>query len=597
MNSDTWRHPLAALALSLLLSHWGTIQADDTPPADAVATAHPLATQAAWEIFDAGGNAFDAAVAVSAALAVVEPYGSGIGGGGFWLLHRAEDGHQVMVDGRETAPGEATANMYLDDAGQPLPRASLDGALAAATPGTPAALAHLSEHYGRLGLARNLQPAIRYARDGFQVGQLYRRMARFRLDALRASPESASILLNDGRVPPVGHRIVQRDLADTLERLARLGKDGFYEGATARRLVEAVRDNGGIWKPEDLAGYSVVERPPVSGTYHGIRVVSAPPPSAGGIGLVTMLKLLEPWNLTAMDAASRIHLAVEAMRRAYRDRALYLGDPDFTSFPQRELLSGAHMEALSRDMRLDQASPSAELITPPTARGDNTTHFSIIDADGNRVAATLSINYPFGSGLMARGTGVLLNNEMDDFARQPGVPNGYGLVGGHANIIEPGKRPLSSMTPTFLESGDRVAVLGTPGGSRIITQVLLGTLAFAEDQPPDVWVSLPRFHHQYLPDRIQHEPGAITIETRRALVARGHTVVPMFREYGDMQAVLWNRLHDTMQAASDPRGEGLAEVRERQDRTGISRSAGTCSLWTHPVRPARNGEIRGLKAC
>lgn len=551
------------LLILLLLFLPTVLLARESPPGDAVATAHPLATDAAFEILDAGGNAFDAAVAVSATLAIVEPYGSGIGGGGFWLLHRAEDGRQTMVDGRETAPGEATRDMYLDESGSVNERASLDGPLAAGIPGTPAALVHLTERYGRLSLAENLAPAIRHAREGFEVGEHYRRMVRFRLDALRASPAAAAVLLKDNAVPPEGHRITQPALAETLQRLAEQGHDGFYSGQTARQLVEEVRDAGGIWQLNDFSDYRVVEREPITGTYRGIRITSAPPPSAGGIGLMTMLGLLEPWDLQAMDRASRIHLAAEAMRRAYRDRSLYLGDPDFAEVPVQRLLSDEHLEFLRQDLRLDRATPSDALAAPPRKLGENTTHFSIIDAEGNRVGATLSINYPFGSGFMAAGTGVLLNNEMDDFTSQPGTPNAYGLVGGTRNTIEPGKRPLSSMSPTFLESEDRVAVLGSPGGSRIITQVLLGVLAFAEDEPPRVWVSRPRYHHQYLPDRIQHEPGAITIETRRALVERGHSVVPMTRQYGDMQAVLWHRQHDRMRAASDPRGGGKADVRKR----------------------------------
>ncbi|MEX0871125.1 MAG: gamma-glutamyltransferase [Aquisalimonadaceae bacterium] len=551
------------LVLVILLFLPASLLARETPPGDAVATAHPLATDVALEILDAGGNAFDAAVAVTAALAVVEPYGSGLGGGGFWLLHRAEDGFQTMVDGRETAPGEATHDMYLDEVGDVRDRASLDGALAAGIPGTPAALVHLVENYGRLSLAENLAPAIRYARNGFEVGPHYRRMVRFRMDALRASPDAAAVLLKDGDVPPEGHRIVQSDLADTLERLATSGREGFYRGETARMLVKAAREGGGIWRLEDFADYTVVEREPITGRYHGIRITAAAPPSAGGIGLVTMLGLLEPWDLSAMDEASRIHLAAEAMRRAYRDRSLYLGDPDFTDIPLRRLQSEDHLRLLREDLRLDQATPSDSLAAPPDGTGEDTTHFSIIDSDGNRVGATLSINYPFGSGFMAAGTGVLLNNEMDDFASQPGKPNAYGLVGGTRNAIAPGKRPLSSMTPTFLESEDRIAVLGTPGGSRIITQVLLAILAFAENEPPETWVSRPRFHHQYLPDRIQHEPGAITIETRNGLRQRGHSVVPMTREYGDMQAVSWHRRDNVMEAASDPRGGGRAEARVR----------------------------------
>ncbi|SEP14313.1 gamma-glutamyltransferase [Aquisalimonas asiatica] len=531
----------------------------DGPPGAAVATAHPLATDAAVEILDQGGNAFDAAVAATAALAVVEPYGSGIGGGGFWLLHREADDFQTMVDGRETAPGQATRDMYLDESGEVRGRDSLDGPLAAGIPGTPAALVHITDEYGELDLATNLEPAIRYARDGFEVGEHYRRMIRFRLDAVRDSPAAAAVLLDDGEVPEEGHTIVQTDLALTLERLARDGLDGFYRGDVAERLVRGTNEAGGIWSMDDLADYAVVEREPVQGTYQGLRITSAAPPSAGGISLMTMLNILSQHELRNKPEAERIHLKVEAMRRAYRDRQLFLGDPDFVDIPIERLTSMAHAEAIGADVELDRATPSEDL-PEPEREGEDTTHFSIIDRDGNRVGATLSINYPFGSGFMPPGSGVLLNNEMDDFASQPGKPNAYGLVGGEANAIEPGKRPLSSMTPTFVESDDRVAVIGSPGGSRIITQVLLGVISFSDHLEPEQWVARPRFHHQYLPDKIEHEPGAISVQTRRALTAKGHTVRPMLRRYGDMQVAFWNRGDGVMDAVSDPRGGGEGRV-------------------------------------
>ncbi|WP_290649365.1 gamma-glutamyltransferase [Aquisalimonas sp.] len=549
----------AVFGVAMLLA--ATAAGADRPPGAAVATAHPLATQAAVDILEQGGNAFDAAVAVTAALAVVEPYGSGIGGGGFWLLHRESDGHQSMVDGRETAPGRATRDMYLEEGGDVRDRDSLDGPLAAGIPGTPAGLVHITEEYGELGLAENLEPAIRYASDGFEVGKHYRRMIRFRLDALRDSPAAAEVFLDDGDVPEEGHTIVQTDLALTLRRLAEEGLDGFYRGEVAERLVEGTNEAGGIWSYEDLQEYAIVEREPVQGSYQGVRVTTAAPPSAGGIGLMTMLNILSQHELRNKPQAERIHLKVEAMRRAYRDRQVFLGDPDFVDIPQGRLTSMEHAETIAADLSPDRATASEDLPEPDMG-GDNTTHFSIIDDAGNRVGATLSINYPFGSGFMPPGSGVLLNNEMDDFASQPGKPNAYGLVGGEANAIEPGKRPLSSMTPTFLESDGRVAVIGTPGGSRIITQVLLGTISFVDRLAPEQWVARPRFHHQYLPDRIEHEPGAISVETRRALTAKGHTVRSMLRRYGDMQVTFWDRDEGRMDAASDPRGGGEARVTE-----------------------------------
>ena len=551
-----------ALALCLLATAPLAAATGAPPPDSAVASAHPLATRAGLEILKQGGNAFDAAVAVSAALAVVEPYSSGLGGGGFWLLHRQSDGLDVMIDGREMAPGAATADMYLDAQGKPRPRAPLDGPLAAGIPGVPAALVHIARKYGRLPLARSLAPAIRYAEQGFPVDARFLGMAHFRLNVLRRSPAAARAFLVDGKPPATGHTLKQPDLARTLRALAREGRAGFYEGETARRMVSAVRGAGGIWSEKDLSGYAVIERKPVTGTYRGIRIVSAAPPSAGGVGLVEMLNILSGYSLAHLDRTTRDHLVVEAMRRAYRDRAAYLGDPAFVDMPLARLTDPDYAAGLRASINPARATPS-DLLAPtaPTVSiGDDTTHFSILDQQGNRVAATLSVNYPFGSGFMAPGTGVILNDEMDDFATAPGKPNVYGLVGGRANAIAPGKRPLSSMSPTFVETPDRIGILGTPGGSRIVTMVLLGVLDFAAGKPPEYWVTQPRFHNQYLPDRIQYEPGAFTDAERKQLKAMGHTLDRMRRRYGNMQAILWDRKANRVEAASDPRGIGAAEV-------------------------------------
>ncbi|NNG13095.1 MAG: gamma-glutamyltransferase [Halobacteria archaeon] len=531
------------------------------PPAAAIASAHPAATQAGMEILAEGGNAFDAAVAVSAVLAVVEPYSSGLGGGGFWLLHRAEDGHQVMVDGRERAPLAAMRDLYLDDSGDVVPGLSISGALAAGIPGEPAALAHIAEHYGRMPLAQSLAPAIGLARTGFAVDATYRRLAGIRLAELQDDPETAAIFLANGVIPPLGQRIVQADLAVTLEALAQSGRAGFYAGPVARRLVEGVRQAGGIWSLDDLAQYQVVEREPVSGRYRDLRVISAAPPSSGGAVLVTMLNILEGFPLERYDDVTRTHVIIEAMRRAYRDRALYLGDPDFLDVPVTELTSREYAASLRASIRLERATSSEGFpAVPATSEGQDTTHFSVLDRDGNRVAATLSINYPFGACLTPPGTGVLLNDEMDDFSAKPGASNVYGLVGAEANAIAPGKRPLSSMSPSFIESKDGVAILGTPGGSRIITMVLLAALDHAAGRLPESWVSLPRFHHQYLPDVIQYEAGAFDAALIEGLSARGHQLKLLDPSYGNMQAVYWDRKYRRVYAASDPRGIGAAAV-------------------------------------
>jgi gamma-glutamyltranspeptidase/glutathione hydrolase len=529
------------------------------PPQAAVATAHPLATEAGLEILAAGGNAFDAAVAVSATLAVVEPYSSGIGGGGFWLLHRAADGQQVMVDGREKAPLAASRTMYQDDKGNVVPGLSVDGALAAGIPGEPAALVHIAETYGRLPLSRSLAPAIHVAQDGFKVTPHYRRMARFRLKALRASPAAAEVFLLHNEVPPLGYRIKQPDLAKTLQRLANQGRSGFYQGKVAKLLLAGVKAAGGIWSGKDLKQYKAVERSPVIGEYRGYRIVSAPPPSSGGVALVTMFNVLENYRLKHLTGLQRQQVIVEVMRRAYRDRAEFLGDPDFVEVPVKQLTAKTHAAQLRRTISLKQATPSKTLgQVADTSGGNHTSHFSILDKAGNRVAATLSINYPFGSGFMPPGTGVLLNDEMDDFSAKPGVPNVYGLVGAEANAIEPGKRMLSSMTPTFIESKQGIAILGTPGGSRIITMVLLAGLGYTEGLGAQAMVNLSRYHHQYLPDVIFYEPDAISEENVEYLQSMGHELKALLQPYGNMQVVIWDKQANKVSAASDPRGEGKA---------------------------------------
>jgi len=528
----------------------------------AVATAHPLATRAGIEILEKGGNAFDAAVAITAALAVVEPYSSGLGGGAFWLFYLAGKDHYVMIDGRETAPSSATPDMYQDESGKVIQGLSLNGPLAAGIPGVPAGIDHINHRYGRLGLAKNLAPAIRYAGEGFAVGETYRLLAGFRLDVLRQSPAAADVFLENNDIPGEGFILKQPELAETLKIIARQGAAGFYSGPIADRLVEGTRKAGGIWTQQDLLDYHVVEREPIRTRYHDMRMISASPPSSGGIVLGQALNILENFDLNRLDNITRKHVIVEAMRRAYRDRAAYLGDTDFVDVPIKRLLNKDYAEGLASGIHLDRATSSDELagVLDVAGKGRHTTHFSVLDTEGNRVSATLSINYPFGSGFMPPGTGVVLNDEMDDFAVKPLTPNAYGLVGDEANRIAPGKRPLSSMSPTFIETDDKIAILGTPGGSRIISMVLLGILDFADGKLPKSWVSLPRYHHQYLPDEIQHEKNGLTAHEIHGLQRLGHTVTEKNRQYGDMQAILWYKPRNLVFAASDPRGEGEATV-------------------------------------
>jgi len=537
--------------------------ADALPQAggNAIASAHPAATRAGKEILESGGNAFDAAIAVAAALAVAEPYSSGLGGGGFFLLHRASDDKRVFIDARETAPAAATVDMFLDKDGEFVRGRSLNTGLAAGIPGLPAALVHVAENYGNLPLSQSIAPAVALAKEGVEIGRRYSRMAGFRESAFSASPAAAKIFLRDGKAPEAGYVIRQPDLAATLERIGTAGLAGFYFGETAERLVMGVKSAGGIWELEDLATYRVKERSPIVASYHDIKVISAPPPSSGGIVLVEALNILEHFDLSGMESNVRLHTIIEAMRRAYRDRAEFLGDPDFYEVPTARLITKEYAATLAESIDLGRATPSTML--PGIAghpEGRDTTHYSILDAEGNRVAATLSINYPFGTAFVPIGTGVLLNNEMDDFSSRPLTPNAYGLVGAHANAIAPGKRPLSSMTPTFLESKNAVGILGTPGGSRIISMVLIGALEFARGTDPDVWVSANRFHHQYLPDEVQFERKGLTEVQQNALRGKGHTLREVNRNYGNMHAILWNRETGEVKAASDRRGEGDAQV-------------------------------------
>lgn len=528
----------------------------------AVASAHPVATQAGIDILQAGGNAFDAAVAVTATLAVVEPYSSGIGGGGFYLLHQAKDDRYVMIDAREKAPLRAHKDLYLDEAGDLIPGASINGALSAGIPGLPAALVHLAKQYGSLPLERTLAPAIQAARDGFKVDEYYRRMAGFRLEALRKNPAARAIFLDEGEIPAVDFMIRQPDLADTLQVIASEGFSGFYEDALAWKMVRDVRKHGGIWTMKDLATYEVVERSPEVVVYKGMKVTSASLPSSGGLVISEILRMLADEDIEKMDEVQRVHTIVEAMRRAYRDRAEYMGDPDFIEVPVDYLISEFHIKLLAASISPHAATPSDSLkpVAQPSGKGTDTTHFSVIDRLGNKVSATLSINYPFGSCFVAAGSGVLLNDEMDDFVSKPGEPNVYGLVGSHANAIEPGKRMLSSMSPSIVESRKRIAVIGTPGGSRIITMVLLGLLDFYDGKSAREIVDAGRFHHQYLPDEISYEPGVLSEAVVEGLQRLGHHTRELDSEYGNMQVIVLDKDSGEVQAASDRRGVGSAQV-------------------------------------
>ena len=542
------------------------------PPGAAIASAHALATEAGIEVIRQGGNAFDAAVAVSSVLSVVEPISSGLGGGGLWLLHDAKSGKDVFVDARETAPAAATEAIYLNADGSFNSDRAQNGPWSAGIPGLPAMLVHVAEKYGRLPLKQSLQPAIRIARDGFPV---YARMERgyaAKRAVMDRYPGTRALFSPGGKPIREGDLFRQRDLANTLQLLAEKGFDGFYRGTVANKLVAGVNAQGGKWKASELAGYAVKEREPIRFKYNAWDITTAPPVSSGGIALAQMLQILEPYDLARMSQAEQVHLVVESMRRAFRDRTFYLGDPDFVQVPQKLLTSPDYAAGLRATINPARATPSDLLSGQPTPLEDEeTTHFSIIDAEGNRVGGTQTVNLLYGSGLVAPGTGVLLNDEMDDFALKPGTPNAFGVMGYEANAPKPGKRMLSSMTPTFMESKDKVVVIGTPGGTRIITMVLLGILGYDAGLDAQQVAALPRYHHQWWPDSIDAEPKAFTAETAKALQALGHKVElpPDEAEggrgsshvWGNLQKVEWDRRGNALSGGSDPRNPvGKAEV-------------------------------------
>jgi gamma-glutamyltranspeptidase / glutathione hydrolase len=484
-------------------------------------------------VLERGGNAVDAAVATGFAMAVTYPRAGNIGGGGYMVIRLSErqrGPQNIAIDYRETAPAAATREMFLDEKGNADPRRSRDSALAIGVPGTVAglALAHRRFGSGRLSLAELMAPAIALARDGFAVeDDIADSLPRART-RLGRWPSSAKIFLRpDGSALAAGDMLVQRDLADTLEAIAQNGPRAFYEGPIAEKLAGAVQAAGGIMTAADLKDYRAHIRRPVRGRYRGHEIISMPPSSSGGVVLIEMLNILEGYKLGALDEASRLHLMIEAMRRAYADRAAYLGDPAVVSAPLTRLMSKRYAAQLRAGIDADRATPSRDIrddIALPR-EGDNTTHFSVIDRYGNAVANTYTLNFSYGVGLVAEGTGVLLNNELDDFAAGPAAPNAYGLIGGAANAPGPNKRPLSSMTPTIVtKNGRPVIVTGSPGGSRIITTVLqIVVNVIDRNMSVAEAVAAPRIHHQWSPDRVLAEQ-ALPSEIITTLEGRGHKV-------------------------------------------------------------------------
>jgi gamma-glutamyltranspeptidase / glutathione hydrolase len=512
------------------------------------------------DILRRGGNAIDAAVATGFAMAVTYPRAGNIGGGGFMMIHSAQRGEDVAIDYRETAPAAMTRDIFLGVDGKPDIEKSRDSALGIGVPGTPAGLALALEKYGsgKFSLSDLLQPAITLARDGFVIADdladtmpsAQRRLARW--------PTSTRIFTSaDGKPLGDGDRLVQADLAATLSAMAEQGPRGFYEGPVAQKLVKAIGDAGGIMTSEDLKSYQALIRPPVRGTYRGYDIVSMPQPSSGGTVLLETLNILEGFPMPDMKqgSAASLHVMIEAMKRAYADRARYLGDPAFVSAPVKILTSKDYAAKQRASIDLDRATPWTDALsaTPPR-EGSNTTHYSVVDSFGNAVSNTYTLNFPYGVGLVAEGTGVLLNNELDDFTAAPGASNAFGLVGFEANLPGPGKRPLSSMSPTIvLKDGKPVLVTGTPGGSRIISavlQVVVNVLDYRMDVAAAV--AAPRLHHQWLPDEVRIERG-FDEATLAALRAKGHLVIePLGQTSANSIAVTPNGLL----GAPDPRTRG-----------------------------------------
>lgn len=554
------------LASVLLVGLWvswpglAEAPASARPKQAAIASANAAATDAGMKILAQGGNAVDAAIAVSSTLGLVEPESSGVGGGGFILI-RTKDGREVFIDARERAPLAATRNMYLDAKGEPDRKKAVDGALAAAIPGLPAAWAHMAKKYGRLPLKQSLGPAIELANEGWLFGRKNLTMINGRKEALAKDPGASALFMNNGEVPTLGTRMRNPDYAKTMQLIARSDAKEFYQGPFARQLVEGVVKQGGIWTLQDLQQYKIVERTPLKFKHGDYTILTTPPPSSGGVAIAEVLNILSGYDYKKMQRVDQVHLLTESMRRAYRDRAIYLGDPDFVKVPVNLLMSPDYAAGLRAGISMLQATPSAMLpgITVSEQR-TNTTHFSIIDHDGTMVAVTQTVNLPYGNALVVPGTGFLLNNEMDDFSVKAGVPNAFGLVGDDANAIAPGKRPLSSMAPTFIMSKDRVAILGTPGGSRIISMVLIGSLAAMEGVNAQAVADTPRLHHQYLPDTLYAEKNALSAEEITALQARGHKVEASDRTWGNMQVVIWNKTNGQVNAGSDSRWSGVGKA-------------------------------------
>ncbi|MDT3295337.1 gamma-glutamyltransferase [Shewanella sp. SP2S2-6] len=571
-----FRPLILAIAMALPLLSSPSLLAEESSIFSQMATAQPvwakhgmvasqetLASRTGVEILKQGGNAVDAAVAVAFSLAVTLPRAGNIGGGGFMLVHIAKENKTIAIDYREMAPSKAKKDIFLDENGDAVEKLSREHGLAVGVPGTVMGMSLALEKYGTMTLAQVTAPAIKMAQEGISVtpdlaqslAGLKRRMSQW--------PTTAAIFYKaDGSDYQVDDILKQPELAHSLSLIAEKGTKGFYEGETATKLINAVKDAGGIMTLDDLKNYKVVEREPVRGEYRGYEVVSMPPPSSGGVHIIEMLNVLQQFPIDKLghNTAQTIHLMAETMKHAYADRSEYLGDPDFYKVPVKALTSKDYAQKIASQIAMNKTTPSAEIKPGKLApyESDQTTHFSVVDKWGNAVSNTYTLNFSYGSGLVAKGTGILLNNEMDDFSAKPGVPNGYGLVGGDANAVEGNKRPLSSMSPTIvMKDGKPFLVTGSPGGSRIITttlQIIMNVidhgLNIAEAS------NAARVHHQWLPDELRVE-SSLNRDTISLLEAKGHKV-KVQSAMGSTQSIMVTE--QGIFGASDPRHSGSEAI-------------------------------------
>ena len=528
-----------------------------------VASTSEIASRVGVEIMQRGGNAIDAAVAVGLALAVTWPSAGNLGGGGFMMIRRA-NGDTEIIDYRERAPLAASRDMYLDKKGEVIKDASTVGYRAVGVPGTIAGLSLALQRHGKLKWADVVEPSRKLAADGFSISYHLARGLRGSEKLLKQFPDSNRIFLRDGKLYEEGERLVQSELGETFARLKEKGPREFYEGRTAQLIAEDMKANGGLITEKDLKEYEPTIRKPLIGNYRGCEIVTMPPPSSGGTALLEMLNILEHYNLaySGPGSSDTIHLLVESQRRAFADRAEFMGDADFVKVPVEGLVSKKYSDELARTIDPDHATPSAKVRAgkPLGAESTETTHFTVIDEEGNVVTNTYTLNGGYGSGATARGTGVLLNNEMDDFTSKPGVPNAYGLLQSENNAIAPRKRPLSAMTPTIvLKDGKVWFAIGSPGGPTIINtvlQVIVNVVDFGMNIQQAI--DAPRFHHQWMPDRIQFEPMGINKDTRAALEKMGHSFAEKPGNMGDAEGIMIDAKTGMRLGASDPRSGGAS---------------------------------------